>query len=81
MGNSERERGVDWRLVLRLLFLQYPYRPVTDYSEKIILKLNREKKSSKFCKMFEPSVRRGEKAIRIYFVHMSNLVKMQKNTF
>lgn len=71
---------MDWRLVLRLLFLQYPYRPVTDYSEKIILKLNREKKNH-LSFVNEPSVRRGEKAIRIYFVHMSNLVKMQKNTF
>lgn len=30
---GDREREVDWRLVLRLLFLQYRYRPVTDYKK------------------------------------------------
>lgn len=35
MGNRERERGVDWRLVLRLLFLQYRYRPVTDFKKRL----------------------------------------------
>jgi len=37
---GEREREVDWRLVLRLLFLRCRYCPVTE-KKNIILKINR----------------------------------------
>lgn len=67
MGEREREREVDWRLVLRLLFLQYRYCPVTEKKRKIILKINRRNHLS-FVN--EASPRRGEKTTRVYFVHI-----------
>lgn len=40
---NEREREVDWRLVLRLLFLQYRCSPVTESKKNVILKIMMKK--------------------------------------